>query len=425
MRHKSLSLSATNKYGMLCCSGKLLAISILLLRLASANNDAQPTITVSGDKPRRLSIAYYGASNSNVTDGYLSVLKTSGVTDAWVPYMAGAYAMDCCKKNEAAYKAGGLHAGLLSLADVKAQKLVESYSVAGIRPWFFERPVPDFEWTDTPGAIGRGLWNSSAAADAGWSALVANITSVYPQVKALGFEGLVFDNEGYYSGTCKDPIDGHLESCLWCQRDASGNTSANYYKRGRQVGEAINKVWPGARVVMVYGFSYPGLIEWVRGHIDAGLNVLIGNEHTYGAGPCSGPYYKGQWYQCAFGSFSGSGKHHLNELLNHEYDSWPAAPSLRQRMTAGIGPLGLGGYGPPAPQYESRYLQEQLQSALCDQADGPIDVWLWLAGKLDATNLALINRTAAEPGGASDYTSLLYAYSSHNRNETDFCATRS
>ena len=114
---------------MLCCSGKLLAISILLLRLASANNDAQPTITVSGDKPRRLSIAYYGASNSNVTDDYLSVLKTSGVTDAWVPYMAGAYAVDCCKKNEAAYKAGGLHAGLLSLADVKAQKLATTRKV--------------------------------------------------------------------------------------------------------------------------------------------------------------------------------------------------------------------------------------------------------------------------------------------------------
>ena len=47
---------------MPCYSGKLLAISILLQRLAAANNDAQPTTTVhvSGDKPRRLSIAYYG-----------------------------------------------------------------------------------------------------------------------------------------------------------------------------------------------------------------------------------------------------------------------------------------------------------------------------------------------------------------------------
>ena len=35
------------------------------------------------------------------------------------------------------------------------------------RPWFFERPVPDYEWTGAAGAIGPGLWNAtSASADA-------------------------------------------------------------------------------------------------------------------------------------------------------------------------------------------------------------------------------------------------------------------
>jgi hypothetical protein len=70
----------------------------------------------------------------------------------------------------------------------------------------------------------------------------------------------------------------------------------NYYKRGKQIGEAIAKAWPGAQVVMAYGFPYAGLESWAAGHVDAGLSVKIGIEHTYGAGPCSGPYYKGAWY---------------------------------------------------------------------------------------------------------------------------------
>ena len=85
--------------------------------------------------------------------------------------------------------------------------------------------------------------------------------------------------------------------------------------------------------------------------------------------------------------------------------------------------LGLGGYGPPAPQYESRYLQQQLHSALCDDKQGPLDAWLWLAAALTPDALAKINKTATEPNGAKDFTSLLYAYSGQNQNLTDLCAT--
>ena len=65
--------------------------------------------------------------------------------------------------------------------------------------------------------------------------------------------------QGYYSGTADDP--GPV-SRLWHQDDAFDKKKVaggqvvrgNYYKRGRQVGAAIQKVWPGAKVVMVYGF---------------------------------------------------------------------------------------------------------------------------------------------------------------------------
>ena len=74
-------------------------------------------------------------------------------------------------------------------------------------------------------------------------------------------------------------------------------------------------------------------------------------------------------------------------------------------------------------QYPSQYLEQQLHSALCDDEHGPLDVWLWLAGALTPETLAKINKTSTEPGGAADYTSLLHAYSSHNKNGTDLCAS--
>ena len=143
--------------------------------------------------------------------------------------------------------------------------------------------------------------------------------------------------------------------------------------------------------------------------------------HTDGAGPCSGPYYTGSWYQCAFED--PAGPHHLAQVLDTEAKQWPPSDSVGARMTAGIGPLALGGYGAPAPQYPSQYLEQQLHSALCDDEHGPLDVWLWLAGALTPETLAKINKTSTEPGGAADYTSLLHAYSSHNKNGTDLCAS--
>lgn len=254
-----------------------------------------------------------------------------------------------------------------------------------------------------------------------WEHVVANITAVYSEVRAMGFEGLVYDNEGYYSGTCNDPTP---VSCLWHQRSAFNvNGSGSYYARGKQVGEAISKAWPGARVVMAYGFPYPGLVDWVRGHIDAGLNVQVGIEHTYGAGPCSGPYYHGSWFQCSFGGPPGStGPHHLKAVIDSEYQSWPAAASVSERMTAGISPPNLGAFGPASPQYEAVYLRQQLRSALCDEPTGPLDVWWWPAGGLTHAALAAINATVTEPNGAQDYTSLMYAFIAQNTNTTDLCA---
>ena len=72
------------------------------------------------------------------------------------------------------------------------------------------------------------------------------------------FAGLVYDNEGYYSGVCKDP---NPVSCLWYQTSAFDTkvngklVRGNYYKRGKQIGAAILSAWPDVKVKMVYGFD--------------------------------------------------------------------------------------------------------------------------------------------------------------------------
>ena len=204
------------------------SMGLLLISVCSA---------LSVEDPRRLRIAYYGARKANVTASYLSVLKSSGITDAWIPYLQGAFAVDCCKKNDTVYRAGGLHAGLMSLAAAETEGLVTRYQAQGIRPWFFERPVPDFEYTGVTGTIGPDLWNSSSdRVEAGWMRVVSNITSVYPKVRSMGFEGLVYDNEGYYSKVCQDPVTNMPVSCLWAQREAylnaTGPAAGAYYRRG-------------------------------------------------------------------------------------------------------------------------------------------------------------------------------------------------
>ena len=103
---------------------------------------------------------------------------------------------------------------------VNISGLVGTYSGSGIKTWFMERPVPDFEWVST-----RDLWNSTAHADAMWAEVVENISKVYPRVQGLGFSGLVYDNEGYYSGTTKRNGVSHqllptfaTAMCHFCQR---------------------------------------------------------------------------------------------------------------------------------------------------------------------------------------------------------------
>ena len=94
---------------------------------------------------RRLRIALYGAPNQNVTTDVAALYRQSGVTDVWISYLQGAFAVDCCKSKTdggAAFRKGGLHGGLVSLQQAKQEKLLETYASKGIRSWFFRTGCP-------------------------------------------------------------------------------------------------------------------------------------------------------------------------------------------------------------------------------------------------------------------------------------------
>ena len=332
--------------------------------------------------PRRLSAALYEAPHSTeggpLTPAHASFIQRQGVTAAWVAYMAGAFATDKPR------------AALLPLD--AAKHVAKTYAAAEVAPWFFERAVPGFLYVGH-----HDVWNSTPSADALWAECAANVSRVYPRVREMGFRGLVYDNEADYTPNTVLP-SGRVVSGFWYQPEQFG-LKGNYYRRGRQIGDAIAAVWPNASIRMTYGYNWPGLELWVRGHVDAGLRVRIGIEDTYGAGPC----LPGRpWWTCWDGGGHGKGSGHKTSVTaNAEAGSWPIAGGVTEKVSAGLAPLLLETH---TAQYAPVYFEQQLRSALCDEAAGPLEVWLWLGGDLTPASLANIS-------GGADYLRTLHAYS--------------
>ena len=85
---------------------------------------------------------------------------------------------------------------------------------------------------------------------------------------------------------------------VWGGHDDQYGKSGNYHKRGLQMGKAIHSVWPKARMIVAYAFGYEGERWWYQGLCDSGLDLYLGPEHTYGAGPyvCT-PWLGNEWYE--------------------------------------------------------------------------------------------------------------------------------
>ena len=112
--------------------------ALTLLASTSSLPAATPSYTPAPAPTRRLRVALRGAPARNFTAANASLFKSCGVTDAWIPYLQGAFAGDCCK-------AGG-DAGARAHA-------------ACTRAFCRCRRPPAHSRTAGPRASGRGSWS--------------------------------------------------------------------------------------------------------------------------------------------------------------------------------------------------------------------------------------------------------------------------
>lgn len=299
-----------------------------------------------------------------------------GLNDLWLYPCAGAFPQDQRPEDQRTPE--------------QAAELAAAYRQHGLRCWWMERPVPDVFYAQAKGE-GRHLWDGSAETDRRWAEVCDKIKTIYPRVKAAGFTGVVYDNESYYSYQGDEA--GQDKPWVWGGHGGEYGEAGQYYRRGQQVGLAMLAAWPEIQVVMVYAFGYPGERWWYQGLKDAGVQLLLGPEHTYGAGPAND--LGGAWYQSWW-----QGRH-LLDTLAWKRSQFPFVTANAQ-MIAGLFPIE---FTAKKPNYRAQYFREQLQEA----AGADVAVWLWPQGPFTPESWQQVQYAA--PDTAEDYLKAMREFS--------------
>jgi hypothetical protein len=187
-----------------------------------------------------------------------------------------------------------------------------------------------------------------------WQTTLRQMRRVYAQARELGFAGLVYDAEDY-DGVSDESRAAYAEVAdfvdAWCFADEFG-PSGLYYHRGRQVGNVLRDVWPCPLIQVYEACLYAGRTGcragnywWLKGIHDAGIEVWIATEKTYGAGEGEvvheGPEHTRRWFV------------HPGDHVRDVHAAYPFAARV------------LPGFHPwntrlAKPNYLPRYLDEQL-----------------------------------------------------------------
>jgi hypothetical protein len=310
--------------------------------------------------------------------------RSIGITDVWLYPVQGAFPQDQRPETQQ------------SVHELQAAGTLDAYRKHHIRYWWFERPVPDYFYVIAkPTAAPKShLWDSSPETDARWAEVCRKVAATYPAVRQAGFSGIVYDTESYYS--YQGDEQGKEKPWVWAGHDDQYGLAGNYYRRGLQLGKAIHAAWPKAPVVMVYAFGYQGEVWWYRGVKDGGVELFIGPEHTYGAGPAElGKEYYQSWWQ---------------GRATKETCDWKRTQfsyvSDNQHVMAGLFPID---FGAKKPNYRAKYFRQQLASAATADPRGPIAVWLWPQGPFTPQSWQEVNYVRGET--AEDYLRALHDYS--------------
>ena len=339
--------------------------------------------------PRRVEVHLYGGDTTR--DAPLAPwYRSLGITDVWLAYGKGAFPQDTAND--------GYLPSALTAEDMEAAGILASYRNHHIRYWWFERPVPDFLYviSKRPNNPNSHLWDSTAQTDAVWDGICRKIKTRYPAVREAGFAGVVYDSEAYYSYQGDEA--GKEKPWLWGGHDDQYGLEGNYYKRGMQIGKAINSVWPKGKLIIVYAHGHEGEKWFYHGIQDGGVDFHLGPEHTYGAGPVE-KALGNAWYQSWW-----RGENTKN-TCDWKRTQFPFIAD-NQHLIAGLFPIN---FGTQRPNYRARYFREQLHSAAMDDAKGPIAVWLWPEGPFTPQSWGKIRYASGE--SADDYLQALRDYS--------------
>ena len=357
----------------------------ILILLAAAVFSTPSLVANEAQKParRRIDVHLFGG---DLTPGapLASWYHEIGITDVWLYPLKGAFPQDQRPEDQK------------TVEDLVREKTLKHYRDNHIRYWWFERPVPDFFYLTGKGKGGPGshIWDDSPETDVLWNDVCRRIHEIYPTARDAGFAGVVYDNESYY--TYGGDESGKKKPWVWGGHDDQYGKSGNYYRRGLQVGRAIHAAWPEAKVIMVYAFGYQGERWWYQGVNDGGAEVVIGPEHTYGAGPGDlGSQYYNRWW---------NGRK-TKATCDDKRKQFPFIPD-NDRVLAGLFPID---FGARKPNYRAKHFREQLESAATEDT-APIHVWLWPQGAFTPESWKAVEY--AEGEGAEDYLRALREFSS-------------
>lgn len=262
---------------------------------------------------------------------YLS--RDLGATDLW---------LDCV---ETAFPQSNHNSGFAAWTDARA---LEQLRARGLRYWLTEHEAFTAMVNDP----------ADLRDDRRWETTLRRMRHVYARAKALGFRGLVYDAEDYDGVSqaarerYKDVAD-HVDA--WCFADEFG-LAGMYYHRGLQCGRVLKEVWDcpllqlyEARLYAGKGDCRAGNYWWLKGFHDAGIEIWIATERTYGAG-------KGEVDDSDYPEWCRRWFVNLAEYLPKVHAGYPFAARV------------LPGFAPwitrvRKPNYLPKYLDEQLRLA--------------------------------------------------------------
>ena len=200
--------------------------------------------------------------------------------------------------------------------------------------------------------------------DTRWNAVYAKAATIYTQARALGFKGLVLDAENYYPVTPQAvamyQTNGENISS-WSFSDEFG-TDGDYYRRGLAYGNVIKSTWPECILIQVYealayGSNRQGNYWWLQGIHDAGIEIWVSTELTYGAGNNEiAPDHLGRWHV------------NMSQLITTVRGLYPMAT----RILPGFHPWNIR---TGRPNYLPKYLAEQI-----NQARNQPGFWIYTEG---------------------------------------------